>query len=144
MPKFEHFGLLKHAILFSSLVKAMCVGPHWSQEMFEYTRELHSLLSKRINGLVLWVHFYNTREYTLPASFPFTTVFNFHSCCYLLSVPDLNMQETQEFFYLLVHGGDLDSDVTAHLMHSPHDLSGAVHAKLAEYQDLLPFDGRCS
>ncbi|XP_071785909.1 mdm2-binding protein-like isoform X2 [Asterias amurensis] len=62
-----------------------------------------------------------------------------------LSVPDLNMQETQEFFYLLVGGGNLggnlDNDVvTAQVMNSPHDLSGAVHAKLAEYQDLLPFD----
>ena len=59
------------------------------------------------------------------------------------------MQETQEFFYLLVGGGDLGGNlgndvVTAQVMNSPHDLRGAIHAKLAEYQDVLPFDGMCS
>ncbi|XP_022080461.1 mdm2-binding protein-like [Acanthaster planci] len=58
-----------------------------------------------------------------------------------IKVPDLHLTESQEFYYLLVHGDrELGQTVVAHVMYSPGDLSAVVHAQLAEYQRSLTFD----
>ncbi|XP_038067327.1 mdm2-binding protein-like [Patiria miniata] len=63
------------------------------------------------------------------------------TCAGDLKVPDLHLHETQEFFYLLVHcDGKHSQDLVAQVMYSPRDLSGDVHAQLAEYQQSLTFD----